>query len=138
MLEPGKHCELLTQHIRDRNDHIVDGFKLFVQMFTALVGGSVAIRLQYGAKLPQSLALLGDTLAGLIFVATIVLIVDNVRARYGLRNKLSAVAGMDGRGNHIIPLPRPWWTARAEIVMVSVVSVAVIVFWTFNPLRATN
>ncbi len=131
MLNPEKHCEFLTQHILARSKEITNSFRLFVQMFAALVGGAAAIRLQNSAQAPRSFAWLADALGLLILVATTYLILENLRAWYGYRNRLSDVAGED-----VIKRPGPWWTARIEIIMISVMVVASVAFWTFNPLRA--
>lgn len=136
MLSDDKHCELLTDHIRDRNTFIMDSFKLFVQMFTALVGGSAAIRLQYYQSAPKSFAWLADGLGLLIFVITTFVILENLRAWHDLRERLSEVAGLDDRGNHIIRPPHAWWGNRVEILMLVVMAASVVAFWTFNPLRS--
>jgi hypothetical protein len=37
-LSDEKHCEMLSAHVRDRAEAMRDGFELFVQLFSALVG----------------------------------------------------------------------------------------------------
>jgi hypothetical protein len=46
-LSTDKHCEMLSANVRERNERIYEGFKLFVQLFSALVGAVVLIRLQH-------------------------------------------------------------------------------------------
>jgi hypothetical protein len=138
MLSNEEHCKLLTLQLLERLKYIMDGFKLFIQVFTALVGGAVAVRLQYGEKTPPSFARLGDALAIIIFIATAALILENLRAWYGYRNALSAFAGLNETNRHIIPRPRAWWTARIEIIMILVMIAATCVFLVFNTLRISN
>jgi hypothetical protein len=83
-LSVDQHCGMLTDHIRDRSKAIMDGFKLYVQMFSAIVRGTIVLRLQY-PKIPPSFANLADALTGLIFLMGMVIIWENIRSWYQLR-----------------------------------------------------
>ena len=72
-----KHCDMLTAHVRDRNVAIMEGFKLFVQMFSAVAGGAFVLRLQY-PNIPPTFAHRADALTGLIVIMGIVLIWENI------------------------------------------------------------
>jgi hypothetical protein len=136
-LSVDKHCEMLTAHIRDRSAAITEGFKLFIQMFSAVVGGALLLRLQY-PKIAPCFALLADALTGLIFVMGVVIILENVRSWYEYRKVLSDVAGNDESGKRIIPGPLPWKAVRIETVMITVMIIAWLAFCWFNPLRLSN
>ena len=130
-----KHCEMLTAHIRDRNSAISDGFKLFAQMFSTLVGGAVIARLQYGTKIPAQFANLADALAALIVCVCAIIILENVRSWYQYRKVLSDIAGQDEGGRPIVPPPRLFAAARIESVMIAVMIAAWVMFYLFNPLQ---
>jgi hypothetical protein len=105
-LSAEKHCELLSANVRERSASIYEGFKLFVQLFSALVGGAVIIRLQYPKDLPSSFATLSNGLAVLITGASALLVLNAFFSWWGQRKRLSEVAGKDEIGNAIIPPPR--------------------------------
>ena len=137
-LSVDKHCEMLTAHIRDRNAAIMDGFKLYVQMFSAVVGGAVVLRLQYGPDIPSLFAGLSDALAGLIFLMGAVIILENVRSWYDFRKALSDVAGTNKSRRRIVPAPKVWKSMRIELVMLAVMAIAWLAFYLFNPLRVLS
>jgi|GraSoi2013_100cm_1033763.scaffolds.fasta_scaffold19464_3 hypothetical protein len=133
MLSVEKHCEMLSANVRDRIVAIFDGFKLFVQLFSALVGGAVVLRLQYPKGIPASFVTLSNALAILITVAGMILVWDAFRSWHGHRTKLSEVAGKDEAGNNIIPPPR--WHPSSAWLMLWLMPIACVLFYYFNPLR---
>ena len=112
-LSVDKHCEMLMNQIRDRVAGTTEGFKLFVQMFTAVVGGAVVLHLQYPDK-AASFAGSADALAILISVMGTVIILENIRSWKGLREKLSIVVGNDE--SETKEFPDPVWRAMMESV----------------------
>jgi len=130
MLSDDKHCELLSAGIRDRMLSIQSDFKSFVQLFSALVGGAVALRLQYKAH--PTFACAADALALLITFTYCLLIFDAFRAWHGYRVRLSEVAGQD-----IIPPPH-MTSMITVIVMIVVIVFAFVGFVFFNPFRISN
>jgi hypothetical protein len=138
MLSVDKHCEMLTDQIRDRNKHIMNAFKLYVQMFSAIVGGSVALRLQSAGKVPVSFSWLVDALALLVFLITAVIISDNVRGWHEYRQRLSEIAGRDRNHNPIVPLPTLWKSKRVEVGMIGVMAISLVAFWLFNHCGFSN
>jgi hypothetical protein len=138
MLSVDKHCEMLTNHICDRHNLIMEGFKLYVQMFSAIVGGTVALRLQFGDEIPRAFATLADALAVLIFVASALITLENLRGWYGYRETLTKVAGTDEAGAPIVPAPHLLKAGRVATGMIVAMAVAWIAFYAFNPLRISN
>ena len=116
-LSVDKHCEMLTAHIRDRVTGIMDGFKLFVQLFSAVVGGTVILHLQY-PQMVRSFTPLADALTGLILVTGIGIMLENIRSWYEFRIRLSNVAGEDQSGTRIIPDSILWRAMMAEWIMI--------------------
>jgi hypothetical protein len=131
ILSTDKHCELLSANIRDCNARITDGFKLFVQMFTGIVGASIWLRLQHQGVLEQStFAWLADGAAFVVVATCIVIIIDNLRSWYQYRGRLTDVSG----GVTIVPLPDLRKSAKIEAAMLTVMVAAFILFCIFNPL----
>src|SRR6185295_15159586 len=100
-----KHCEMLSDTIRDKSAAMNDGFKLFIQMFSSVVGGSVLLRVQYGEKIPHAFINLSNVIAVMVVITTGIIILDQYRSWYGYRRTLSVVAGKDHRAKPLIPKP---------------------------------
>ena len=135
MLSTDTHCEMLVAQIRDKNVSIYDGFKLFVQLFAAIVGGSVVLRLQYGPAMLPYFANLSEALVVLIFATSTVIILENLRSLHQYKIRLSNVAGMDKAGLRVVPLPRTFAAHKVEVFMFGVMLLAMMMFHMFNPLR---
>lgn len=138
MLTDEKHCELLSAGIRHRSLSMQSNFRLFTQLFTGLVGGSVALRLQYGADMPSVFSHLADALAILITSTCAVLICDAFCAWYGYRRRLSEVAGNKPDGTAVIRPPRMTESAITLTIMFVVMVAALVGFVAFNPLRISS
>lgn len=134
MLTTDKHCEMLSADARDEAAEMVGGFRLFVQLYSAIVGGAVFFGLQLSDQVTASLVLLSDVFVTLITVASMLLVGDGFRAWWRHRKELSEVAGKDAAGNSIIPGPNPR-QGITFIVMLATMAIALILFWMFNPLR---
>ena len=135
MLTPGKHCEMLAANARDRATAMADWFKLFVQIYSAIVAGSLVLRLQPENKVSAELIILSDLLVVLVAVATAGMMFDSWRAWRGHREKLTEVAGADATGLPIIDPPDLRRSKRTLEIMVLGMVVAVAGFVFFNPLR---
>jgi len=133
MLSVEKHCEMLSANVRDRISAISDGFKLFVQLFSALVGGAVVLRLQQSEGIPASFVTLSNLLAILITVAGMIMVGDAFRSCYGHRTRLSELAGKDEAGNNIIRLPRGWLSSAWFLLLAMPISCALFLY--YNPLQ---
>lgn len=134
-LSVDKNCEMLTAHILNRISAVQDGFKLYVQMFSAILGGAVVLRLQYGPMMPPYFAWLADALATLIFVNAVVTIYENARSWREFRKMLSDIAGVDMSGEKIIPPPKFLRATLSWRVMLGAMVFAQGLFYIFNPLR---
>jgi hypothetical protein len=135
MLSVEKHCEMLSANVRERSASIYDGFKLFVQLFSALVGGAVVIRLYPTKDVPSSFTNLSNGLAVLITGASVLLVLNAFWSWWGQRKRLSEVAGKDEAGKDIIPAPRMGLRQASVWIMVVVMLVACALFLRCNPLR---
>jgi hypothetical protein len=130
-----KHCELLTEHIRDQLKRISDAFRLFVQLFTGIVGGSIWLRVEHAKDLETSRPVFERVSNGLVFLVFFVcaiLIADNLRAWRSYRLALSKAAGKAG-GHPIIPPPNLFVSAWPDVVMIVAMAGAVWLFWRNNP-----
>jgi hypothetical protein len=135
MLSREKHCEFLSANVRHRTDALMSWFKLFVQMYGAIVGGALVLRLQYKGEITAKFIILSDVLAGLVAVASIGMVYDAHRAWKGHRKKLTEVAGKDESGNDVIPPPNLRKTAITFGIMLGVMIGSLILFLLFNPLQ---
>jgi hypothetical protein len=138
MLSAEKHCELLTNLCRDQSDKMYQGFRLFIQMFTAIAGGAVVAHLQYVDKIPSNFEPLSDALAALVVVTCVIMIFDAYRSWFGYRVALSNVAGPKYDGSPRISPPRHRLSSRTVITMLIVMFAAWALFVAFNPLKASN
>jgi hypothetical protein len=134
MLNPEKHCEMLSANVRDRSEAMRGGFRLFIQLFSALVAGVIVLRVNPPNNIPAGFVFLSDLLACFIVVASVILVWDSFRAWYGQRTKLSQVAGTNGAGELVIPPIHPSSFITFSI-MIGVMFAALILFYFFNPLR---
>ncbi len=134
-LSADTHCEMITQHIRDCNKRISDSFKLFVQLFSAIVGASVWLSLQTTTAPKGTFAWLADGISFLALVVCAVTIIDNLRAWHNYRAALSKVAGKDKSGKLIVPPPKLRTAATVETAMLVVMLISWVLFTCFNPLK---
>lgn len=130
MLNDETHCQMLSATLIDRSASLRSNFRMFIQLFSALVGGSAALRLQYGALI--YFAILANILAILITSGCAFLICDAFRSWRGYRCKLTEVANK-GSG-HCIIQPASSDTENTFKMMIRVMAVALIGFVLLNPL----
>ena len=114
-----------------------DGFKLFVQLFSAIVGGSIALRLSASVGQPKLLTNVAPLAVGLVVfvgLASAGLIADRFRSFLRQRWRLTELAGKDSNDADVVPLPdyQSWITI---IIMEIVIAGSVLAFWYYNPLR---
>ena len=131
MLSVDKHCEILDINIRDKIATIYNSFKLFVQLYSAIIGGAFVLRLQ-AQTLPSTFAYLADALVLLVVATCATMIVDAQYSWRRFRSKLHEVA------EEIPPPGPPLRTSRTVAVMLIVMALAAIAFIRFNPLSAAN
>jgi hypothetical protein len=135
MLTAEKHCEMLSANTRDRAASIVNGFRLFVQLYSAIIGGAIVLRLQHGDQIAASFVRLSEFLLILITIASCLMVGDAFRAWLGQRKKLSEVAGKDAAGKDIIQKPNLMRQSMTIVTMFAVMAISLILFLVFNPLR---
>jgi len=103
---------MLSEAMRDKSKAMTDAFKHFVQTFSALIGGGIALRLAYGADKMKAYETIFNWLLALGGLVFIILIIENHRSWLGYRRKLHEIAGRDQSGNPLVSAPNP----RADLV----------------------
>ncbi|MDF7775672.1 hypothetical protein P1X14_10480 [Sphingomonas sp. AOB5] len=129
------HCQILADFMRERVTATYDAFKTYVAMVSTLIGGSVALRLQFPDRAVERYAYAADAVAILMWLVVMIAIVDNYRSWWMLRIRYSEVAGMDDKGARIVPRPRFFGSARVQSMMLVIATATLILFMLFNPLR---
>jgi hypothetical protein len=131
-----KEYEFVSRAVHFHTEKIYDTFKLFIQLSSAIVGGSIALSFQpnISAKTPI-FATLSNTLAVLLVTVCCIIVIDNHRAWIGFRRAQSRLGGKDDGGKDRIPGPRPWRSVTSEAAMVIVMIVAAVLFCIFNPFK---
>jgi hypothetical protein len=137
MLSVDKHCEILSNGIREKSLAMYAGFNLFVQMYAGLLGGAVVLRLQYQDKIPRDLTWLSDALVTLVAFTAVIVLLDHYRSWYDFRQRLSEIAG-EIDGHRVIPPPSNRRSIYAVATMLIVMAACVAGFVVFNPLRASG
>ena len=134
MLSQDVHCQMLNDQTRDRNAIIMDAFKSFITTFTAITGGSVALRAS-SYPVNEGTVFLANLLVMLCGIASAIIIADNYRAWYQYRKRLNEIAGIAESGEPVIPAPKLWSSIRVEVAMLLVILVTCLLFMAYNPLR---
>jgi len=104
-----------------------DAFKIFVQMFAAIAGGSIWLRLEMTQAPPRSYAHLTDALVFLLMVVCVASVVDSFRSWWDYREKLS-------RLDKTVPRPR-FPAGLMECIMSGAMLLATWAFVELNPFR---
>lgn len=134
MISAEKQYEFVTSQIAAHVERWMDAFKLFIQLFSAIIGGSIWLSTQ--VKLPPTAIptyiRLSDTLVGLVTVITIVMVCENLRGWFSYRKTQSKLVGKDGSGKYLVPMPK-CQSHRSEGLMILVMLIACGLFFTFNP-----
>jgi hypothetical protein len=136
MIPDEKQYEFLTSQIAARDQKAVDTyFKLFLQFFSAIVGGSIWLSLQKGIKSEDRLiyVTLSDVLVAILAVVSVALVVENFRAWWGYRRALSRLVGKTDAGENIVPLPKVFPAAIMETIVGCAMLIACASFLWFNP-----
>jgi hypothetical protein len=130
-----KEYEFVSSQVQEYNRRIADAFKLFVQLFSLIVGGSVWLSIQNQNTLSKSggYARLSDILVVLVAVYCAFSIWENLRAWRGYRFAQSRLGGLDEKGNPRIPPPQTFKAASEEAGMMITILIAAVLFCFFNP-----
>jgi hypothetical protein len=134
MITDDKLYEVLTDLIAERKNGCDNAFKLFVKLYTAIVGGAAAI----GAVVPQPMrpvyAHVSVMLVIVVTVVTSILLFEAKRGWWEYRKAQSRiVADNSPNRSYHIPPPKVWPTLIAEIVMGAAMWVACALYWAFHP-----
>ncbi len=134
MISEEKQYEYLGRVLTDRLNRIFDSFKLFLQLFSTIVGGSIWLSMQnVSPNARHRYIVASDTLILLVILVTGVMVFEAQRGWWGYRKTLSEFDG----GNH--PIPPPKWTRRwTEIVMLLGMVASGVVFALFNPFAVSS
>ncbi len=134
MVSVDKEYEFVSAQVRFHIDKIFDSFKLFIQLFSAIVGGSIWLSLQPNmvAK-AHTYAAISNALVMLIAALCLVMVVEHNRAWRGNRKAQTRLGGKDETGKDRIPPPGSWRSSSTEIAMGLTVVAAVYLFWRYNP-----
>jgi hypothetical protein len=96
-----KIYEFVTSQIQFREQGAINAFKLFLQVFSAIVGGSIWLSIQSSTSQASrpGFAAISDALVGLVFAVTAIMVAENFRGWLGYRKAQSKMAGEypDGR-----------------------------------------
>lgn len=126
------HCQMLSAAALMKSQATYEGFKLFVQMFSAVVAGTVFLRFdKEPSKIPASFLDLTNAMAFLVTVVSGIIIYDAYRSWYGYRVKLAEIAGPGE-----VPSPSHTLSSTTLWAMYLAMGAALILFWMFNPLKS--
>jgi len=105
---------MLAEAMRDKSKALNDAFRQFVQTFSAIIGGEIALRLSHGVEKMRPYKATFNYLIVLGAIVFIILIIENHRSWLGYRRKLHHIAGTDSAGQPLIGPP----SNRADVVPV--------------------
>jgi hypothetical protein len=135
MISAEKQYDFITSQIAARLKEARDAFKLFIQIFSAIVGGSVWLatteKIQSEAK--SQYATLSSLLVVVLTLAMTVMIVDALRGWYANRKAQVQLGGLDPAGRPNIPPPRIPPSGISEMAMTMTMIAAASGFCLFNP-----
>jgi hypothetical protein len=118
-----------------KNEKMESHFKFFIKSLSAIIGGSVWLRLQdsYSSLDTSKLVILSDVVVvGLAFF-TCVGIAENFRSWFEYRQAQCRIAGADNSGAPRIPQPRVFRSAVLETAMALLVTTAAALYCAYNP-----
>jgi len=133
MISPEKQFEFITRQIAANTTRMYDAFKLFVQLFSAIVGGSVWLSIQH-ASAANAYANILNVLAFLVTVIAALTVIVNLSSWYRYREAQSLLTADAPSPELRAPPPRFWPSAVVQIGQVLCMLAACILFWIFNPL----
>lgn len=128
----------LSEMIAERNRNALDAFKLFISLYSAIVGGAIWLRLQATKPMPTSFEWLSEGVVFLVTAVAILLVVEAKRGWWGYRKAQSELVGKNNEGKYRVPPPKLFPTVLTEGAMVVCMALAAIGFWFLNPLHLSN
>ena len=105
------------------------GFKLFLPIYSAILGGSIWLSIQLTETIPPSYKYVSDTLIILLTLVCAYADLDNLRAWYINRKSL---AQMTAKADHPIPMPKISLMTIDVLLCVGMLVACAMFVW-FNP-----
>jgi hypothetical protein len=135
MVSDEKQYEFITSRISDLSNDTIAGLKLFIPMYSAILGGSIWLKLQLRQQsVPASYKYLSDSLVSLLTLVCIYIVIDNLWAWWKYRNQLCRLT----RRSHFPAPPPHWSSAIIEGVICVAMAIACGMFIWFNPFGSSN
>jgi hypothetical protein len=134
MVSEEKHFEFAVSVVAERHQATRNAFKLFLQLFSVIIGGSIWLTMQptFSASAKGKFIFVSDTLVLLVIIVTGAMVLEDLRGWWNYREVLAKFS----YENH--PISRPKLRAvLIEAIMLLCMGVAGIIFIVFNPFRAT-
>jgi hypothetical protein len=134
MISDEKQYDFITSRITDLANATHDSLKLFIPMFSAILGGSIWLRLQIKGEVAATYQTLSDALVLLLTGMCVLIVLYNLWAWWGYRNLLVQIT-------HDSPhpaLPPHWTSAGIEAVLCLAMAIACGIFIAFNPFGIPN
>ena len=124
-----KQYDFLTERIANLADHTEDGAKLFLSLFSAILAGSIWLRLQTRPPIPTAYLVLSDLLVALLTALCIFMTLYNLQEWWEYRNDLARITA-----NSTYPaLPPTWKSACVELGLCAAMLAACVLYMVFNP-----
>src|SRR5260370_39791110 len=99
MVSVDKEYESVSAEVRLHTEKLFESFKLFIQMFSAIVGGSIWLSLQPSIGLrAHTYATISSLLVLLIAILCLVMVFQEKRTAMGYRKAQSRLGGKDENG----------------------------------------
>jgi hypothetical protein len=135
MVTDDKQYEFVSKQVRYHNEKIIGAFKLFIQLFSAIIGGTIWLSLQphITATRALSYAHISDILVTVLALFSSLWVFENLRAWHGYRGAQHRLGGLDAHGKPKIPAPRLLRASVSEAAMILIIAAATFLFWRFNP-----
>lgn len=135
MIDKAKVYDFLVAQAAARSAASIDVFKMFLRLYSAIVGGSIWLSLQTGISVAdqQKYALLSNLAVGITTFVVVVMVVDNLRSWHAYRTDISKL----GQGPGFSP-PQLFPSAISEAAMLLGTLGASVAFWVWNPFLSNS
>jgi len=135
MITPDKEYEFVSSQVRYHNEKIIEAFNLFIKLFSAVIGGSIWLRLQPGFDAAQgaTYARMSNVLVTFLAAIACLMVAENLKSWHGYRWAQARLGGLDDKGEFRIPPPRTVRASVSEGAMMLTMVAAALLYWLFNP-----
>jgi len=113
MISDDKIFDFIATRANQTSNDTEVGLKLFVPMYSAILGGSIWLSDRLGNSTPHKFVYLSNALVLLLTFVCIYIVIDNLRAWWGYRIQIAEIT-KDSK--HSISQPR-WDSAIIELVL---------------------